>query len=130
MAKSFRGHPNVAGLIPDHPMRDKELTFRHGNNVHSIKVLNDIESIRIWSTDEKIGAAGYGRSQNRVGTANPGQVRQVKCYNCNEMLLMQAQENGVVLDEEQLLFLASGQDNAIDEDMDEQPRSGLMLQCR
>nr|GEX21411.1 hypothetical protein [Tanacetum cinerariifolium] len=29
---------------------------------------------------------------------------------------MQAQENGVTLDEEQLLFLAGGQDNAIDED--------------
>ncbi|GKG22757.1 hypothetical protein Tco_0388060, partial [Tanacetum coccineum] len=37
------------------------------------------------------------------------------------MLLMQAQENGVALDEEQLLFLAVGQDNAIDKDVDEQP---------
>ncbi|GKC56635.1 hypothetical protein Tco_1084233, partial [Tanacetum coccineum] len=32
-----------------------------------------------------------------------------------------ATENGVALDEEQLLFLAGGQDNAIDEDVDEQP---------
>ncbi|GJV81505.1 hypothetical protein Tco_1517375 [Tanacetum coccineum] len=43
------------------------------------------------------------------------------------MLLMQAQENGVVLDEEQLLFLAGGQDNAIDEDVDEQPVQDLAL---
>nr|GFB54435.1 hypothetical protein [Tanacetum cinerariifolium] len=42
-----------------------------------------------------------------------GQERQVKCYNCNE--------NEVALDEEQLLFLAGGQDNAIDEDVDEKP---------
>ncbi|GJZ31759.1 retrovirus-related pol polyprotein from transposon TNT 1-94 [Tanacetum coccineum] len=29
------------------------------------------------------GTAGYGGAQNRVGNANPGQARQVKCYNCN-----------------------------------------------
>ncbi|GKB44174.1 hypothetical protein Tco_0889116 [Tanacetum coccineum] len=43
------------------------------------------------------------------------------------MLLMQAQGNGVTLDEEQLLFIASGQDNAIDEDVDEQPVQDLAL---
>nr|GFB36686.1 retrovirus-related Pol polyprotein from transposon TNT 1-94 [Tanacetum cinerariifolium] len=75
-------------------------------------------------------AAGYGGPQNRVRNVNqvqarPGQARTVKCYNCNgtghiaqnctqpkrpqnseyfkdKMLLMQAQENGVALDEEQL----------------------------
>ncbi|GKG04134.1 retrovirus-related pol polyprotein from transposon TNT 1-94 [Tanacetum coccineum] len=29
------------------------------------------------------GAAGYGGAQNRVGNANPGQARQIKCYNYN-----------------------------------------------
>ncbi|GJT96735.1 retrovirus-related pol polyprotein from transposon TNT 1-94 [Tanacetum coccineum] len=79
-----------------------------------------------------------------------GQARQVKCYNCNgighiarnytqpkrpqnskyfkdKMLLMQAQENRVALDEEQLLFLAGGHDNAVDEDVDEQPVQDLAL---
>ncbi|GJU98077.1 hypothetical protein Tco_1327348 [Tanacetum coccineum] len=48
-------------------------------------------------------------------------------YFKDKMLLMQAQENGVALDEEQLLFLAGGQDNAVDEDADEQPGQDLTL---
>ncbi|GJR49803.1 hypothetical protein Tco_1400324 [Tanacetum coccineum] len=73
------------------------------------------------------GAAGNGGAQNRVGNANPGQERQIKCYNCN------AQENGVVLDEEQLLFIAGGQDNdadewdAFDSDVDEAPTAQTMF---
>ncbi|GJY06877.1 retrovirus-related pol polyprotein from transposon TNT 1-94 [Tanacetum coccineum] len=47
--------------------------------------------------------------------ANPGQARQL------------TQENGVILDEEQSLFLAGGLDNAIDEDVDEQPVQDLAL---
>ncbi|GKA73566.1 hypothetical protein Tco_0779868, partial [Tanacetum coccineum] len=43
------------------------------------------------------GAAGYGGAQKRVGNAIPGQAR-------------------VALDEEQLLFIAGGQDNAVDKD--------------
>nr|GEW07231.1 retrovirus-related Pol polyprotein from transposon TNT 1-94 [Tanacetum cinerariifolium] len=68
------------------------------------------------------GGAGYGGAQNIVGNSNPSQAMQIKCYNYNDkMLLMQAQENRVALDEEQLLFIVGGQDNAIDEDVDEQP---------
>nr|GFB09850.1 retrovirus-related Pol polyprotein from transposon TNT 1-94 [Tanacetum cinerariifolium] len=51
-----------------------------------------------------VGAAGYGRDQNKVGYANPGQARQIKCYNCN-----------------------GGQDNVIDDDVDEQPIQDLAL---
>nr|GEX39207.1 retrovirus-related Pol polyprotein from transposon TNT 1-94 [Tanacetum cinerariifolium] len=42
------------------------------------------------------------------------------------MLLMQAQKNGVELDEEQLLFITGGQDN-VDDDVDEQPVQDLVL---
>ncbi|GJT46921.1 hypothetical protein Tco_0955636 [Tanacetum coccineum] len=78
------------------------------------------------------------------GNANPGQPRQVKCYNCNglwpharncnrpkrntelellktKMLLMQAQENRVALDEEQLLFLAADDEMLVISDVDETP---------
>nr|GFA72882.1 hypothetical protein [Tanacetum cinerariifolium] len=89
-------------------------------------------------------------NKNRVGYANPGQARQIKCYNCNsigyitrnctqpklpqnseyfkdKMLLMQSQENGVTLDEEQLPFIAGRQDNVVDDDVDEQPIQDLAL---
>nr|GEU44517.1 integrase, catalytic region, zinc finger, CCHC-type, peptidase aspartic, catalytic [Tanacetum cinerariifolium] len=42
------------------------------------------------------------------------------------MLLMQAQENRVALDEEQLLFIAGGKDN-VDDDVDEQSLQDLAL---
>nr|GEY69194.1 retrovirus-related Pol polyprotein from transposon TNT 1-94 [Tanacetum cinerariifolium] len=99
--------------------------------------------------------AGYMGAHNRVGNVNQGQARPVqartvKCYNCNgtchitpnctqpkrpqnseyfkdKMLPMQAQENRVALDAEQLLFLAGGQDNAFDDDVDEQPVQDLAL---
>nr|GEU64569.1 hypothetical protein [Tanacetum cinerariifolium] len=95
-------------------------------------------------------AAGYGGAHNKVGYANLGQARQIKCDNCNgichiarnctqpkrpqnseyfkdKMLLMQAQENGETLDEEQLLFIAGGQDNVVDDDVDEPPIQDLAL---
>nr|GEZ32482.1 hypothetical protein [Tanacetum cinerariifolium] len=76
--------------------------------------------------------------QNRVGNANPGQARQVKCYNCNgtwhiarnctqpkrpqnseyykdKMLLMQAQENG------------ADDCDAFDSDVDEGPTAQTMF---
>ncbi|GJW43835.1 hypothetical protein Tco_0072634 [Tanacetum coccineum] len=60
------------------------------------------------------GAAGYEGAQNRNSE-----------YFKDKMLMMQAQENGVALDEEQLFFIAGGQDNAID--VDEQPVQHLAL---
>ncbi|GJU92032.1 retrovirus-related pol polyprotein from transposon TNT 1-94 [Tanacetum coccineum] len=95
-------------------------------------------------------AAGNGGFQNRVSNLNPGQAKPIKCYNCNgighiarqcthpkrppnseyfkdKMVLMQAQKNGVLLDEEQLLFIAGGQDNNFDDDVDEPPVQYLTL---
>nr|GEY07414.1 hypothetical protein [Tanacetum cinerariifolium] len=123
--------PHANSSSPGRPNRGQEINPRGGN------------------------AIGYGEAQNRVGNVNqgqarPGQARTVKCYNCNgaghivrnctqpkrlqnskyfkdKMLLMQAQENGVALDAEQLIFLAGGQGNAFDDDVDEQPVQDLAL---
>nr|GEZ00379.1 hypothetical protein [Tanacetum cinerariifolium]GEZ00384.1 hypothetical protein [Tanacetum cinerariifolium] len=45
-----------------------------------------------------ISVVGNGGAQNRLGNVNPSQARQIKCYNCN-----------------------GGQDNTVDEDVDELP---------
>ncbi|GKA18563.1 retrovirus-related pol polyprotein from transposon TNT 1-94 [Tanacetum coccineum] len=81
--------------------------------------------------------------QNVQGRQNRGQGNNARGHlarNCTQtkrpqnseyfkdkMLLMQAQENRVALDEEQLLFIAGGHDNTVDEDVDEQPIQDLAL---
>nr|GEZ18117.1 putative zinc finger, CCHC-type [Tanacetum cinerariifolium] len=66
------------------------------------------------------GAAGYVGAQNRVGLLR---VKQDRLSATTAM----AQENGVALDEEQLLFLAGEHDNSFDDDVDEQPVQDLAL---
>ncbi|GJT64039.1 integrase, catalytic region, zinc finger, CCHC-type containing protein [Tanacetum coccineum] len=123
-------------------------------HVQSIQVV--VQNVQVQQNQNQrnfargAGAAGNGRAQNRARNANAGQGKPIKCYNCNglghiirnctqpkrpqnsdyfkdKMLLMQAQENDVVLDEEELLFLAGEQTNTFDADVDNQPVRDLAL---
>ncbi|GJW04291.1 integrase, catalytic region, zinc finger, CCHC-type containing protein, partial [Tanacetum coccineum] len=65
------------------------------------------------------GAAGFGVhiARNCTQPKRPHNSNYFK----DKMLLLQAQENGAVLDEEELLFLVGEQPNTFDADVDNQP---------
>ncbi|GJW80629.1 hypothetical protein Tco_0144604 [Tanacetum coccineum] len=82
------------------------------------------------------GVAGNVGAQNRGGMINPGHIArecprpkrlQDSDYFKDKMLLMQAQESGAVLDEEQSLFLAGEQVTNVDDDVDDSPENDLAL---
>ncbi|GJS83619.1 hypothetical protein Tco_0750160 [Tanacetum coccineum] len=56
-----------------------------------------------------------------------GEQLQLEMGEFRTELAMQILENGVVLDEEQLLFIAGGQDNTFDDDVDKTPVQDLAL---
>ncbi|GJZ05273.1 hypothetical protein Tco_0538548, partial [Tanacetum coccineum] len=89
----------------------------HDYYVRFAKLINDMRNIKMTMSRMQLNSkfvnnmlpewgstTGYGGALNRVGNTNPGQARQVKCYNCN-----------------------GGQDNVVDEDVDEQPVQDLAL---
>ncbi|GKD21923.1 hypothetical protein Tco_1223626 [Tanacetum coccineum] len=67
------------------------------------------------------GTAGNGGHKIELGMPMQPKHPQNSDYFKDKMLLMQAQENGAVLDEEELLFLAGEQGNTFDADVDNQP---------
>ncbi|GJS29215.1 retrovirus-related pol polyprotein from transposon TNT 1-94 [Tanacetum coccineum] len=83
--------------------------------------------ILIWVKLGRLSATTATVGQNSTERTQPKRPQTLEYFKDKIVSYMQAQENGVVLDEEQLLFLAGGQDNAVDEDVDEQPVQDLAL---
>nr|GEZ01716.1 integrase, catalytic region, zinc finger, CCHC-type, peptidase aspartic, catalytic [Tanacetum cinerariifolium] len=83
------------------------------------RVLNQVE----WCQQSVVEHMWMVKSRNCTQPKRPQNSEYFK----DKMLLMQAQENGVTLDEEQLLFIVSGQDNVVDDDVDEQLVQDLAL---
>ncbi|GJW73664.1 hypothetical protein Tco_0133034, partial [Tanacetum coccineum] len=145
----LQGLPKDISTLINHYTYAKDIWDNVKMLLEGSELTKEDRDSQLYDDFEHFRAAGYGGAQNRVGNANPGQARQSKFYNCNgighiarnytqpkrpqnseyfkdKMLLMQAQENGVALDEEQLLFIAGGQDNDVEE-VDEQPVQDLAL---
>nr|GEV83747.1 hypothetical protein [Tanacetum cinerariifolium] len=140
LAQSFRANlPQTNNQLRTSSNTQNQATVQDGMIV--VQNVQERQNQKQRNFARGAGAAGNEGAQNRAGYANQGQA---KCYNCSgfghiarnytqpkrlynfeyckdKMMLMQAQENGAVLDEEELLFLAGEQTNTFDVDVDEQP---------
>ncbi|GJS80010.1 hypothetical protein Tco_0729891 [Tanacetum coccineum] len=106
--------PERPRVYSDMSPKDKD---RYNADIRATNILlqglpKDIYSLINHYTDAKT----YGVNVNQREPQNSE-------YFKDKMLLMQAQRMGVALDEEQLLL--GGQDNTVDEDVDEQPVQGI-----
>nr|GEV80314.1 hypothetical protein [Tanacetum cinerariifolium] len=77
------------------------------------------------------GRQTRGHRNNALGHlarnyTQPKQPQKLEYFK-DKMLLMQAQENGVALEEEQLLFIAADDCDAFDSDVDEAPTTQTMF---
>nr|GEV48555.1 retrovirus-related Pol polyprotein from transposon TNT 1-94 [Tanacetum cinerariifolium] len=110
--------------LADNPHLDSSISPTENlieNLTNTLALLTQSYKTFLPQTNNQLRTSSNARNQ---ATVQDGRVMVQNVQgrqNRDKMLLMQAQENEVALDAEQLLFLAGGQDNAFDDDVDEQP---------
>nr|GEY36471.1 integrase, catalytic region, zinc finger, CCHC-type, peptidase aspartic, catalytic [Tanacetum cinerariifolium] len=113
-----------------HFRQHKEYTI-HDYYVRFAKLINDMRNIKM--TMSRMQQNSKVDRIEDMGTMHGGQVRLVmgelktELYFKDKMLLMQAQENGVTLDEEQLLFITADDCDAFDSDVDKASTAQTMF---
>nr|GEU59048.1 DNA-directed DNA polymerase [Tanacetum cinerariifolium] len=113
------GTEGAVHLGPERPRVYSDLTSKEKDRFVTAVKLN--RRLRDSNYDQLYAYLKQHEVTSRGIALNPSE------YFKDKMLLMQAQENGMTLDEEQLLFIAGGQDNVVDDDVDEQPIQDLAL---
>ncbi|GJW51527.1 hypothetical protein Tco_0092878 [Tanacetum coccineum] len=90
-------------------------------------VVQNVQGRQNQNHNQRYVARGNGTIGNGGHRIELGMPMQNSDYFKDKMLLMQAQENDTVLNEEELLFLAGEQGNTFDADVDNQPVQDLAL---
>ncbi|GKC16655.1 hypothetical protein Tco_1013437 [Tanacetum coccineum] len=97
------------------------------------KLVNDTRNIRMTMPNIQLNSKfvnnmslEWDRVTDSESESEPKHPHNSKYFK-DKMLLMQAQENGAVLDEEELIFLAGEHANTFDADVDNQPVQDLAL---
>ncbi|GKA92556.1 hypothetical protein Tco_0814481 [Tanacetum coccineum] len=110
----------------------------HEYYVRFIKLINNMRNIKMTMPKMQLNSKLLNNMLPEWGIVQNVQARQNKVHGIyardllqlgmgefrtewDKMLLMQAQENGADLDEEQLLFIVRGETNTFDDDVDEAP---------
>ncbi|GJU54994.1 hypothetical protein Tco_1228708 [Tanacetum coccineum] len=117
LAQSFRATlPQTNNQLRTSSNTRNQATIQDGR-----VVVQNVQGRQNQNQNQRYVARGNGAAGNGGHRIELGMPMQDK------MLLMQAQENGAVLDEEELLFLAGEQENTFDADVDNQPVQDLAL---
>ncbi|GJS29012.1 hypothetical protein Tco_0489632 [Tanacetum coccineum] len=122
LSVSKTNHPSLLKPQKNHLLLNFQLDSGTSSNARNKAMVQD-GKVMVQDVRGRYNATNQGRPFQRNNARGNGVAGNVgdSDYFKDKMLLMQAQENGAVLDEEQLLFLAGEQVTNVDDDVDDSP---------